>query len=223
MWQKIIAALGIVVTLIAMAVGGAFGRIFGDAAFQFLSSDDAATTSSVPTDQMPSQRAGQLSLKYSFPFVLNEAESKSMMSGLPANVRSQVRSLSVYTSRPTCGLGEVRLLVGVYAPEVQVSIDGAAAGTTKQVSTLEGITNPEDSITPTTVSGHPARRVSYKANRWGGVLGGEFLVVADLQSNTFWQLQFIFAAKKTSDHTKLNNIRSCANEVLASASIEPAP
>ncbi|MEY2168938.1 MULTISPECIES: J domain-containing protein [unclassified Rhodanobacter] len=180
---------------------------------------ETSTISSVPVEHMPIQHIGQLEIKYTSPFLPNEPKSRRLMSALPENMRNQVRSLSVYSSQPTCGLSEVGLLVGMYAPEVQVNIDGAAAGSTKQISTLEGITNPESSIFSTTVSGYPARRVSYKADRWDGVIDGEILVVADSQSNTIWQLQLIFASKKTSNPTNLNNIRSCANEVLASVSI----
>lgn len=218
MWKKIFTAFGLILVLIAMTIGGIFGRSAGDTVFQFFSFSGISIAQSLPKAQMQFQQIEDLNLKYASSFSLNEAESKDIMSSLPLNAKNQVRMLSVYSSEPTCGIGEIRVIRVVYAPDVGLNIDGTTAGAIKQVSTLNGIVNLEHSITSIEVSGYPARKISFKANRWGGVLGGEFLFIADTDSKTIWQLQLIFSAKN-SNHEKLIGARTCANEVLKTISI----
>lgn len=170
--------------------------------------------------QMPLQKVGSLSLNYPFSFTANEAEAQVMMSGLSAENPTTPIDLSVYNSQPSCGLGEVRLVVATYPAELQASVDGAAAGAISRVSGLEGITNPQTETVPVDVSGLPARLTSFSAQRWGGVLGAEFLAVLDEQSNTLWQLQFIFAKNATSDYSTLEEARLCAKQIVKSVAVE---
>ena len=186
------------------------------------SSGVAATTdqSREPNYQAPMQRVGAFSVNYEYPFLKNERETQNMASAANAQSPGTVESVAIYTSKPSCGVNEARLFVATYAQGVTANIDGAAEGSITQVSTLDGITSPESTVTPATISGLPARKVSYRAKRWGGVIGVDFVVVTNPRDNTLWQLQLIFTARNTSDYAALGSAQSCAQKILESVAIE---
>lgn len=225
--KKVLGTVGsilflLVAIVIGKVIGHAVGNATGNAAIQ--GTPTANTQSySMPAEQMPVQRVDRFSVKYASPFLINEKESRDMTAALEAKAPSLLQSIDIFTSRPSCGVGEARLVVGTYTQVAQLSIDSAANGSINQISTLSGITSPENTITLATVSGYPARRVSYRSKRWGGVLGAEFIVIVDLQTNTLWQLQLIFSARNTSDYASLNSAQSCARKILESVAIGAAP
>ncbi len=182
-------------------------------------SDPNIQASAMPDEKISVQHVGNFSISYASPFLINEQESLKFTSAAENQTPRIFQSISSYTSSPSCGLGEVRLIVGTYAEGTNVNIDGAAIGSVNQVSTLSGVTSPENTINPTTVSGKPARKISYRARRWGGVLGGEFLVIVDPLTNTFWQLQLIFSARSTNDYSALNSAQLCSQKILESVAI----
>lgn len=186
------------------------------------SSGVAATTdqSREPDYQVPSQHVAAFSVNYEYPFIKNERETQNMASATNTQSPGTFESVAIYTSKPSCGVSEARLVVATYAQGVTTNIDGAADGSITQTSTLEGITSPESTVAPATISGLPARKVSYRAKRWGGVIGVESIVVSNAGTNTFWQLQLIFTARNTNDYTALSSAQSCAQKILESVAIE---
>jgi len=194
------------------------GRDASSVATAAVQSEDLAYQT--PAEGMPAQHVAAFSINYDYPFLKNEKETQNMLSAVNAQSPGTFQSIAIYTSKPSCGLNEARLVVATYAQGVTADIDGAADGSISQISTLDGITSPESTVTPTTLSGLPARRISYRAKRWGGVLGGEFIVVSNPRTNTFWQLQLIFSARNTNDYAALSGSHSCAQKILESAAIE---
>lgn len=178
------------------------------------------STYKMPAERALVQHVATLSVQYEHPFLKNEKETTNMASAANARSPGIFQSVAIYTSKPSCGLSEARLVVATYAQGVTANIDGAADGSIAQISTLDGITNPESTVTPVTISGLPARKVSYRAKRRGGVIGIESIVVSDPSASTFWQLQLIFAARNTNDYAALSDPRSCAQEILGSVAIE---
>jgi hypothetical protein len=188
----------------------------------------SATSSTVdPSAQMPWQRTGfafregqaplVLFVRYASPFVLDPSASKEAFDVQSAQAPGAARSIAMYKSVPTCGLGEVGLVLA--SSEWPLSIDGAVQGSASQISKLPGITNPATSVLPTEVSGYQARLMSYQANRWGGALGMEALHIVDPTTNTYWQLQLIFESSSIND-ARFESTRSCAKAILATARIE---
>ncbi len=207
-----------IIVLVAAVLGGVLGKALVKGGLQSDSTPDARTYSA-SAEEMPTQSVGALSVNYSSPFVRNEQKSQEIASAAEAQAPGLLRSTDVYTSRPTCGLKDVGLIVSSFAADIDLSVDGAAQGSVNQISALEGVENPESSIVATTVSGLPARMISYRAKRWGGVLGDESLIIADLESNTLWQLQLIFSARRTSDYSRLDDPRACAERVMKSVAL----
>ena len=60
---------------------------------------------------------------------------------------------------------------------------------------MPGIRDSTQNIVPVKVSGRDARRVSFESGRNDGRLGVEFLIIQDVASQSFYQLQLIFAKK----------------------------
>lgn len=211
-----------IVALIASVIGGIAGKALLKGGIRGTSTADTQSYS-MPVEQMPVQRVDSFSVKYAFPFLRNEKRSRDMMAAVEAQAPGFVHSLDVLTSRPSCGVGEAQLIVATYAQGTQLSIDGAANRSVNGISALSGVTSPENIITPAIVSGYPARRISYRAKRWDGVLGYESITIADLQTNTLWQLQLILSARNTSDYTSLNSAQLCARKILESVAIGATP
>ena len=219
MSKKTLAVLGAVILFVALATSGVISRFLGKTAVRALSAEMPDDIAASALTQVSVQKIGQFSVQYYFPLVLNEAENSNALSKFTPELRNKIRSLLTYSGRASCGLDELRLTIWEFAPNFEGNLDNAAAGSANLVSTLEGITNPNVSIVPTIVSGYPARRVSYRANRWGGVLGLETVAVYDRASNFMWQFQLGFSAKKTTDFSLLNAASECAHQVLESVSI----
>jgi hypothetical protein len=82
---------------------------------------------------------------------------------------------------------EVGVIRAAFKPDASLNIDGAATGAVENVSKLEGVKNIQHSVESTTISGKPARRISMNADRWGGRIYNESLVILDGQ--TMYQVQ----------------------------------
>lgn len=178
------------------------------------------STRQLGAEQASVQHVAGFSVNYEHPFLKNERETQNMASSANAQSPGALQSVAIYTSKPSCGISEARLVVATYAQGVTMNIDGAANGSIAQVSTLDGITNPESAVTPITISGLPARKVSYRAKRRGGVIGVDSIVVSAPSTNTFWQFQLIFVAGKTNNYAALSVPQSCAQEIFNSIVIE---
>lgn len=166
------------------------------------------------------QHVAGFSVNYEHPFLKNERETQNMASAASTQSPGALQSVAIYTSKPSCGISEARLVVATYAQGVSMNIDGAANGSIAQVSTLDGIANPESTVTPITISGLPARKVSYRAKRRGGVIGVDSIIVSSPSTNTFWQFQLIFVAGKANNYAALSTPQSCAQEIFNSIVIE---
>ena len=142
------------------------------------------------------QEVGGLEINYSPSFKKDTAAADSWLSKAPDNIRQLVISMETFVAPSTNGLGEIRLMKVRYVPTLNGSIDGAAAESAQRIAALEGIKNVQKQIVPLSVSGFDARQVSIAADRWGGKLGGEFLIIYNRKTNVMWQMQLIFSKKK---------------------------
>lgn len=169
----------------------------------------------------PVQNVGSFSVQYAYPFLNNERETQNLASAVNVHYPGKFDEIVVYTSKPSCGVNEARLVVASYAQGMIMEIDSVAEGAINQVSTLDGIVDPESTIAAETISGLPARTISYRAKRWGGTIGFESIVILDKSSKNLWQLQLIFGAQNTSDFFALSGAMSCARKILKSVVVEP--
>ena len=192
----------------------------GGEAYEYLVYEVFPTFSDVSPSEMPSRSVGRLHLNYPSNFSPNVALSEKIRSSFPESAKSLIDSVSSYAAEPSCGLGQVNILETVYARQVQGSVDGAANGAIQKISALEGVANPRQEISQVMISGYPARRVTYAAERWSGTLGAEMLVIYDATSNTMWQVQLVFASKEAG---RLRRPRECADGILHSVFVENAP
>lgn len=142
------------------------------------------------------QEVGGLEINYSPSFKKDTATEDSWLSKAPDNIRQTVISMDIFVAPPSNGLGEVRLIKIRYVPTLNGSIDGAAEESSQRIAALEGIKNFQKQIMPLSVSGFDARQISIAADRWGGKLGGEFLIIYNRKTNVMWQMQLTFAKKK---------------------------
>jgi len=168
------------------------------------------------------QSVGGLEIDYPNQFNKDIATSKTWMSGLPDNVRRLVLSMEIFIAKPYNGLGEVTLVKVRYIPELNGSIDSAANESARRISLLQGIKKFQQQIIPVTVSDLPARQVSISANRWGGKLGGEFIIVYNRETNEMWQMQLLFGKKKSINpfaSLKLDDKRNYAKSLLSTIKI----
>lgn len=168
------------------------------------------------------QTVGAFTVSYYDTFSKNEVESSSFRSAIDSAAPGSIETLTVYTSRPACGIGEARLVVFGLMPHIDPNLDGAAQESINHVSALEGIHRPDASFTELTVSGLPARRVSFQATRWKGMVGMESLIVVDPEAKLMWQLQLIFYSRGH-DFSLLSPARACAVNILESVEIAGVP
>lgn len=112
---------------------------------------------------------------------------------------------------PPKGIIEMKLLKFRYIPQLNASIDGAAKESAHSVSILDGIKNFKQKVIQTKISGHDARLVSIQADRWGGKIGVESLIIYNQRNNTMWQLQLLFGKKKGINPFKSLNIETEQN------------
>lgn len=101
-----------------------------------------------------------------------------------------------------------------YAKGTTLNLDGAIAGSMKSVSSLDGITNPQQQVKDTKVSTFPAKRASFSANRLGSEILAESLFI--INGEEMWVVQVIFSSKSKGG-------RPIANNILSSVKIEPTP
>ena len=173
-------------------------------------------------DLMPVQRVNNFSVKYPYPFLMNEAATSQIRSAVNLNTQD-LPSMSIYNSRSSCGIEEAGLAIGIYGKNIPINEDGAANGMVNNISTLSGIVSPESEITPTTVSGYSSRRISYRAKRYGAVIGVEAISIVDHKTNTTWVLQLLFGTPSSEDYSTLNSAKACANKILDSVAINNDP
>jgi len=150
----------------------------------------------IATPALAGQEVGGIEINYSPSFKKDTATADSWLSKAPDNVRQMVISMETFIAPPSNGLGEVRLMKVRYVPTVNGSIDSAAAESAQRIAALEGIKDFQKQIAPLSVSGFDARQISIAADRWGGKLGGEFLIIYNRKTNVMWQMQLIFGKKK---------------------------
>lgn len=170
------------------------------------------------------QEVGGLEINYSSSFKKDTATADSWLSKAPDNIRQMVISMETFIAPPTNGLGEIRLMKVRYVPTLNGSIDGAAAESAQRIAALEGIKNFQKQIVPLSVSGFDARQVSIAADRWGGKLGGEFLIIYNRKTNIMWQMQLIFAKKKGINpfaSLSIDEERQYAKNLLSTIRIAP--
>lgn len=142
------------------------------------------------------QEVGGIKINYLHLFKKDIETASLWMSKAPDSVRRMVISMEVYTAPPSNGIGEVRLIRVHYAPTVIGNIDGVAEEAAKRLAALDGVTKFQKQIVPLSVSGFDARHMSISADRRGGKLGGEFLIVYKRNANVMLQMQFLFGKKK---------------------------
>jgi hypothetical protein len=152
----------------------------------------ALTTSGVA---LASQNVGGMEIDYAPTFHPNVAKAQSMVSQIPDEARPLIFSIEIFEAPPTAGIDSIQLIKTRYANGFQANIDGAILGGIANIVNLPGVTKPVKSILPLTISGFAARRASFDANRYRGVIGGDILVVYDNISGTLYQLQIFFAKK----------------------------
>ena len=164
-----------------------------------------------------------LGFEYPYSFQANLARTQQVISNTPENIKAIIRSFEFFEATPTNGLTEISLIKAVYVMEIQPNIDSATNESVQNIARLDGIENFKQSSKSLTVSGHEARQVSFEANRYGGKLGGEFLIILDRRTNTAWQLQLLFGKKKGINPFASLNIdteRSFAISLLNSVTIQ---
>lgn len=169
------------------------------------------------------QNVGGLVIDYAPAFRNDATTSAKWLGNVPDQVRQMVKSMDIFVAPPSSGLGEIRLVRIQYKPQVDVSIDGATDESIRRVSVLDGVKNFQSKVQPLSVSGREARRVTIEADRRGGKLGGEFLVVLDKTSNVLWQMQLIFGKKEPMNpfsKLSLNEEHSYAQKLLSSIRVD---
>jgi len=170
------------------------------------------------------QEVGGLKINYSPSFKKDTTTADSWLSKAPENIRQVVISMDTFIAPPSNGLGEVRLIKIRYVPTLNGSIDGAAEESSQRIAALEGMINFQKQIVPVSVSGFDARQVSIAADRWGGKLGGEFLIIYNRKNNVMWQMQLTFAKKIGPSPFSALNIdeeRRYAKNLLSTIAIVP--
>ncbi len=180
-----------------------------------------------------SQIVGGIQIDFEPKFVEDTQASKDLLSNTPQNVRQAILALNIFVGNAPKGISGIRLVNTRYVPEVTVSLDGATTESIRRVSNLDGIKNFKKTIHSKVVSGYESRRISITANRWGAIIGGEFLLIYNHRLNTISQLTVIFTkeldlslfVKELSkeedlvDPFSLDTEREYANKLLSSVQV----
>lgn len=170
------------------------------------------------------QEVGGLEINYSPLFKKDIATADNWLSKYPDNIRQMVVSMDIFKAPPSNGLSKVTLLKVRYVLTLNGSIDGAATEAAQRIAALEGIKSFQKQIVPLSVSGFDARQVTIAADRWGGKLGVEFLIIYDRKTNVMWQMQFIFAKKKginSFSSLSIDEERRYAKKILSTIRVLP--
>lgn len=199
------------------------------AVFSFLMYIDVDRKSpGVPTSVLTAGRSGSeiavqdvggLSLKLNAPLVENEDLLK-LYEATAQSRPASLLSVELYTSStPGCGIWMAQLSVSTYRSGTELNLDAAALGTLNSLATKPDISDPEGTIENVTVSGFPARRISFQARQSGGVVGSEVLTIVDHDSRKSWDLQIIMFDDQSSDFSAIDKAKDCAKLVLDSAAV----
>ena len=169
------------------------------------------------------QSVGGMKIDYQPAFLENVAKAQSWHSKMGPEMQAMLRQVQIFEAPGIAGMSEVRLIKFHYKSPIRGSIDEAASESVANIVRLPGIKKPTHSIVSITVSGNEARRVTFESGRNEGIIGAEFLVVQDKTSQSFYQLQMIFA-KKTGGNPltslDLKDERTFAQRTLDSVQIE---
>lgn len=155
-----------------------------------------ATFSQAPLTALAGQNIAGLIFEYPHSFQANSVKVQQWFSKAPQNVKKLTRSYELFEAPPTNGLGPVSIVKIRYVGGIQLNIDGAANESVQNIARLDGMKKFKQWTKSFSVSGHEARQASFEAERYGGKLGGEFLIVLDRRTNTTWQIQLLFGKKK---------------------------
>jgi hypothetical protein len=101
-----------------------------------------------------------------------------------------------------------------YTKGTTVDLDAAVSGTLKSVSSLEGMSNPQQKVRDVKVSNFPGKRSSFSAKRFGGEMFAESLFIYN--GEKMWLIQVLFS-NKTKGGSPI------AESILNSVQVEPAP
>ncbi len=155
-----------------------------------------AIFSQAPLTALAGQSIVGLGIDYPHSFHMSAAKAQQWFSKYPENVKALTRSFELFEAPPTNGLIGVQLLKIHYVMKIQPNIDGAASESVRNVARLDGMKNFKQWTKSLNVSGHEARQASFEAERYGGKLGGEVLIILDRRTNTMWSIQLLFGKKK---------------------------
>ncbi len=181
-----------------------------------------AARSQVPPAALSGQNIAGLRMEYPNSFQASAAKAQQWLSNAPANAKKLTRSFELFEAQPTNELGEISVAKIRYVREIQPNIDGATSESMQYIARLDGIQKFKQSIKSLNVSGHEARQASFEAERYGGKLGGEFLIILDRRTNTLWQIQLLFGRKRGINpfvSSTLDNERLFATSLLRTVTV----
>lgn len=182
-----------------------------------------AMLSSLPFTVIAGQNIAGLVFEYPVSFRANSQKAQQWLSKAPANVKALTKSFELFEAPPTNGLDPVSIIRVLYDKKVESNIDGAASESMQNIARLDGIKNFKQSTKSLTISGHVARQMSIEAERYGGKLGGEFLIILNRRTNTMWQIQLLFGKKQGLNPFASQNLdveRNFALSVLRSVAVK---
>ena len=161
------------------------------------------------------QNVAGLVFEYPVSFKANSTKAQQWLSKAPADVKALTKSFELFEAPPTNGLDQVSIIKVLYDKKVQANIDGAASESVQNIARLEGIKNLKQSTKALTISGHLAKQTSIEADRYGGKLGGEFLIILNRRTNTMWQIQLLFGKKQGINPFASSNLDAERNFALS--------
>ena len=182
-----------------------------------------AMFSDAPLAAFAGQNIAGLGFEYPQSFQANSVKTQQWFSKAPENVKALTRTFELFEAPPTNGLSGVSLVKIRYVTKIQPNIDGAASESVQNIARLDGIQKFKQSTKSLSVSGHEARQASFEAERYGGKLGGEFLIILDRRTNTMWQIQLLFGKKKGVNPFASQNLdteRNFAMSLLRSVTVQ---
>lgn len=142
------------------------------------------------------------------PLVLVEPEKKAL---IPPAGSPIISARNFQHASPDL---EINVASVIYTEGFALSLPDAVAGSVKAMLSLDGMSEPTQSITDVDLSGTPAKRVSLSAKRFGGTLFMEIVYV--IRGQHMWFVQTVFSDKS-------KDARPIANNILSSIAFTPAP
>ncbi len=109
---------------------------------------------------------------------------------------------------------EINLMSIHYVDGFALNLLDSYAGSMKAISSLEGVTNPVQKVEDLNISGIPAKRVSFTANRFGDVLCMESIYI--IRGQHLWTVYTTFTDKN-------KEARPTVNSILSSISLQASP